>query len=83
MVRWFKQTDKKFLSTGPHVRSEAKEFVSCYGITILCRAGWLNGFKENNSIYFTTVCVSVNAEAMNVWKSDLLPMISDRDAKAL
>lgn len=86
VVKWFKQArDKQIPVSGPLVRAKAEEFASSLGKNdFKASTGWLDGFKERNGISFKTVCGesgSVDIEAANLWKDDLLQMISDRDAK--
>ena len=82
----FKQArDKKIPVSGPLVKAKADEFASSLGKNeFKASSGWLDGFKERTDMSLKTVCGasgSVDIEAANSWKDDLLQMISDRDAK--
>lgn len=85
VLKWFKQArDKKIPLSGPLVRAKAEEFAS--GLDkgdFKASTGWLDGFKERNNISFKTVCGesgSVDEQAADVWKTDVLQMIEETPA---
>lgn len=86
MLKWFRQArDRNIPLSGLLVRIKAEEFAAGLRINgFKASTGWLDGFKERNSITFKSVCVesaSVNHEATNVWKDDVLQMIDENPAR--
>lgn len=86
MLKRFKQArDKKIPLSGTLVRTKAEEFAVGLGKSgFKASTGWLDGFKERNNFTFKSVCsesASVNQEAANVWKDDVLQMIEETPAK--
>lgn len=86
VLKWFKQArDKAIPLSGPLVQAKAEEFSACLGKSdFKASNGWLQGFKERNGITFKSLCGesgSVDQEAANVWKEDVLQMIESTPAK--
>lgn len=86
VLKWFKQArDKNIPLSGLLVRAKAEEFASNLEKSdFKASTGWLDGFKDRNDISFKTVCgesASVDIQAANAWKTSLLQMIEDRNAK--
>ena len=76
---------KKNPLSGPLIRAKAEEFASSLGnVNFKASTGWLDGFKERNSISFKSVCGesgSVDEQAAAVWKYEVLKMIEETPAK--
>ena len=76
---------KKNPLSGPLIRAKAEEFASSLGnVNFKASTGWLDGFKERNSISFKSVCResgSVDGQAAGVWKSEVVKIIEETPAK--
>lgn len=87
MVKWFRQArDRNIPLSGLLVRIKTEEFAAGLGMNgFKASTGWLDGFKERNSMTLKSVCVEsasvINHKAANVWKDDVLQMKEENPAR--